>query len=71
MNISILNRWNIHSKNLKINLETKQSQYELEYNRCHKQFLLLIEYFESFCISLNKQLKNQETLTFFVNKVYQ
>lgn len=60
---------NIHSKNLEINLENKKCQYEIEFKKYLKQFILLLEYFESFCISLNKQIKNQETLNFFVNKV--
>ena len=58
---------NIHSKLLKINLINKKKHYDLEYNTYLEQLIELINYFDDYSKSINKQQENQDILKFFIN----
>jgi hypothetical protein len=58
---------NIHSKSLKINLMNKKKHYDLEYNTYLEQLIELINYFDDYSKSINKQQENQDILKFFID----
>ena len=60
---------NIHSKSLKINLMNKKKHYDLEYNTYLEQLIELINYFDDYSKSINKQQENQDILNFFVDDI--
>lgn len=58
---------NIHSKNLKINLNNKKQHLLLETEKYSDQLNILINYFHDFSKSIDEQLNKQKLLHFFIN----
>ena len=60
-------RENLHLNNFKANLEHKKEHILLEYKKFNTKIHELVEYFLDYSNELNKQLKYQKVLDFFVS----